>query len=745
MLSQVIQGSLTMPLEQPFICFTMNKKIVNLDMRMHYLFLGIIFHLLLLVPVNAKDPVSLIPNYEEGEKVDLEVLEDFKATGDSLWLNGEFESSLKEFIKVEEYRNYIPKKMLAQVTYKMGLCYQMIDVYEKALDYYFRYLNFFPEVIREKGYAMGVNRVAEVYFILGNYQNAHKYYLKSLSIQESIQDSSGIHKNLYDLGTMFYYQEDYKNALKYYKKCEGFSSGSPSKTFTVNSAMGSTYQKMGQLEKALYYNNKSLKIAKESENPTSIGYAYQNIGLTYMEMGIKEFDNAYFYLERSCDYFKDGKYNRGLAISLNHLGDLQFRNMNYNKSQVAYEKAYEVGSQYNFTKEKAVALEGLAVVHEKMGHWEETVQFLKSSYILRDSIINENTIEEMAIQKSAYDIEKKDRELSLSNSLLEKNREITFVLAFSFIIIVLLSTIFLIVLKKQLNKIKKANKELNIKQEKIANQNIVLERTNHQLELANVAKEKVNQKLERTNFKLEQANEQLSNYAYVASHDLKEPLRTIQSFSQLILRQSGEKFDDKTKGYFDYIISGVDRMKQFVDDLLKYSRIDRMNEDPVKVNLDKVLSEVVDNLKSKIQETQTKIVINHSNMPIIDGFKIHFSQLFQNIISNGIKFKKNDVTPIIAIDCKEKEENYCISIKDNGIGMPEKAKLKIFEMFTRLHKEQRYSGTGIGLATCKRIVDFYKGDIWVESEVDVGSTFFFTIPKDNTAIKAHGNSDEYND
>ena len=667
-----------------------------------------------------------------GHQLSGDILEEYKKNqeaADSLLVQNKSEAALKEFLKLEKKFAFLPSSMVASIMFNLGVSYQQIEVYDKSLQYFNDYLTFFPGVIDEREYARGVNKIAEIYFLLGDYEEAHTKYLHSLSTQESVKDSFGMHKNLYDLGAMYFYKEDFKEALTYFLRCDQLSYIVPQVGFQVASALGSAYEKLGDLEKALFYNNKSLEIATSQKSDVYIAYAYQNLGLVYLAKG-NDFDNAYFYLNRSCFYFEKSKYQRGNTISKNYLGQL-FANIDkYGESIQFYEQALLIATQLKMKQEKATALEGLATSYEKLGEYKEAFQYFKSSSELRDSILNEKSLDEMAKRQAAYYVEQKDRELSVSNSLLDQKKKTNFKLTLFSILVFVLMIILGFMLRRSI----KNSKILNKQKDKIAKQNLDLERTNSQLEQANLSKEKVNKKLEKTNLKLEQANDQLSNYAYVASHDLKEPLRTIRSFSQLILRQSGDQFDETTKSHFNFIIKGVNRMNSFVDDLLKYSRIDRVNEEAISVNIGQVVNETIESLKVKIEESKALVIVNHHNLPEIEGFSFHFSQLFQNIMSNGIKFKRGNIDPVVEVNCRETEDNYQFSIKDNGIGMPEKDRIKIFDMFTRLHKEHRYTGTGIGLATCKRIVDFYGGDIWVESEQGVGSTFYFTIPKEKVLV-----------
>lgn len=223
------------------------------------------------------------------------------------------------------------------------------------------------------------------------------------------------------------------------------------------------------------------------------------------------------------------------------------------------------------------------------------------------------------------------------------------------------------------------------------------------------------------------ANENLKNFAHAASHDLKEPLRMIQSFGQLLQRRNKGKLDTSSQEFLGFIIDASSRMNQLIQDLLEYSTTGTQ-ETPVKtVDLNNTLFMVQNNLRLKMAETHTQIIADQ--LPTVKAHSSLMSQLFQNIIANGIKFQQPGIQPEINIQVEEMEEHVQISIADNGIGIAPEYHQQIFGVFKRLHSKSEYEGSGIGLATCRKIIEAYNGKIWVESEIGKGTTFFFTLPK----------------
>ncbi len=232
--------------------------------------------------------------------------------------------------------------------------------------------------------------------------------------------------------------------------------------------------------------------------------------------------------------------------------------------------------------------------------------------------------------------------------------------------------------------------------------------------------------LEASNKLVMTKNDELSRFTYIASHDLQEPLNTIISFSKLLKEGYYEKLEGIGQKSIEIIDDSTMRMRSLTTDLLEYSRIGRKVE-PEKIDVNKL----IENIKLDLTELIVKnnVTITYDNLPEILAYRNELRMLFLNLITNAIKYRKETVAPQIKIDFEEGKDEYTYTVIDNGIGIDMQFKDKIFEIFQRLHTNDQYSGTGIGLANCKRIVELHKGEIWVSSEVDKGSKFLFTIKK----------------
>ncbi len=231
---------------------------------------------------------------------------------------------------------------------------------------------------------------------------------------------------------------------------------------------------------------------------------------------------------------------------------------------------------------------------------------------------------------------------------------------------------------------------------------------------------------------LKRRNEELENFAYIASHDLREPLRMVTNYLMLLeKRYKGKVLDEKAYEYIHFAVDGANRMSRLIDDLLEYSRVKRVGRPTESVDMGQVLEQVLGSLRVSLDGAVA--LVTHDSLPTITADSIQMHQLLQNLISNAVKYRRGE-NPRVHVSAELKGPEWVFSVQDNGIGIPEDQYERIFKMFQRLHTQDEYPGTGIGLAIAKKIVERHGGHIWVQSELGCGSTFYFSIPIDETGM-----------
>ena len=230
---------------------------------------------------------------------------------------------------------------------------------------------------------------------------------------------------------------------------------------------------------------------------------------------------------------------------------------------------------------------------------------------------------------------------------------------------------------------------------------------------------------------LSRSNTELQEFAYIASHDLQEPLRAISGYTKLLQTEYTTQLDSTAHEYMDFVIDGTKRMRELIEDLLAYSRVGTSEPVFSQVDCNSIVREAVVNLQTSIEESQAEII--YRDLPCLMAERGQLVQLFQNILSNAVKFRRRDVSPKIAVRAKlQQDSTWLFSIEDNGIGIKPEYYDRIFKIFKRLHSQREFSGTGIGLALCRKIVERHGGKMWVESQLGNSTTFFFTIPADSS-------------
>ncbi|MGV0849469.1 sensor histidine kinase [Mycolicibacterium phlei] len=244
---------------------------------------------------------------------------------------------------------------------------------------------------------------------------------------------------------------------------------------------------------------------------------------------------------------------------------------------------------------------------------------------------------------------------------------------------------------------------------------------------------------------LQRSNAELEQFAYVASHDLQEPLRKVASFCQLLEKRYGDQLDERGTEYIGFAVDGAKRMQVLINDLLTFSRVGRLNATETDVDLGAALDTALSNLSTTIEETGAEVVRTGEPLPVLNGDPTLLTMLWQNLIGNAVKFRREGVPPRVVVECRAPADSadapWVFSVTDNGIGIPEEFKDKVFVIFQRLHGRDAYTGTGIGLALCKKIVEHHGGSIWIDTDFTGGTRFQFTIPATVPAVTSEASTE----
>jgi len=282
--------------------------------------------------------------------------------------------------------------------------------------------------------------------------------------------------------------------------------------------------------------------------------------------------------------------------------------------------------------------------------------------------------------------------------------------------------------KQRTAHIRQRSRELEAYNAKLNSEIEVREKTEHRLREREQKLKEAEKQLEETIEELQRSNKELEQFAYIASHDLQEPLRMVGSFVQLINRRYSDKLDDAGKEYIAFTVDGVNRMSDLIKGLLSFSRVGKQNANFEWCDLNTIVEKKMLDTKKYITERNAKVIIDRLPEAVFcDATQI--GAIFYNLIVNAVKFNRKDNPAVFVKFEEENKTHWLFSVRDNGIGIKPEYKETVFGIFKRLNSSDEFKGSGIGLALCKRIIDNHEGEIWFESEEGEGTTFFFTVNK----------------
>lgn len=547
-----------------------------------------------------------------------------------------------------------------------------------------------------------VNQILGMTLVFKNkFPEGYKYQMDALKYYIDIADSTGMMNVHFDLGSNFGTQGQSELALKHFEKGIAIakSINDPKMTILGITALGNTWASLKEYEKAVEYISESIALAEEMKDDEELAWASLNYGHI---LGIlKRFKEAKFYLDQAYDLSFILGNKLLTAYALEQTSDIQLSQGNLSEALSSLDKSYNIFLELGQTNSIKSTTKKYAEIYFQQRKFEKYKEYTDKYISLKDSLYSNEMMEAMSNLKQDFEIHQIERENQIA--LLTKDQELTkannyFTMSITCAAIII-SLLFLILMYHRNKSAFEKNEILEAKNAEILRQNQILEVSNQDLE----------------------------KFAYIISHDLKEPLRNINGFTKLLIKKlNQQQLDAGVYEYASFITNGTKQMSDLLNGLLDYSKIGVDKSESELVNLGNLVWQVKESLKIQLDEKNCTLKIK--SLPNVLCRSTQLSQIFQNLIANAIKFGKSEGNEV-TISAKDLGSEFQFSIQDRGIGIEAEYQEDIFVVFKRLHNRGTYSGSGIGLATCKKIVEDHGGRIWVKSKKDKGACFFFTIPK----------------
>lgn len=581
-----------------------------------------------------------------------------------------------------------------------GVILDILGKSDEAIDDFKNGLRIFEELGEKDGMVVCNNDLGVSAYMNGEFILAANYLTNGLDLAEAIQDTFGMIRANTCNGFFYKRQFQVEKANSYLQKALALSKQVGDKYWSsmVLGGIVSILKSEGKMEEAIEKNSIFLEQATNLGSDHLLVDAYSNQASILFHL--KDFEGSKDFANQTLELiYKQNRLQKEATI-LNLLADIAISQNQYQQAKQYLDK---VDSLDKISNKNQIEYNRLMVVYLKAkGEYEKAISFQDEYVRLKINTNNKDKAKAVAFIENGFVLGKKEAEINLlsqQNKLQQqalqtrKNVLIGFFILGSIVLGMMYRFYFL---KKQMNGL-----------------------------LEKRIREKTTD-LKTSNLKLEKKNEELKRFAHIASHDLKEPLRNISGFLHLIEQKDAEIMDETSKEYFSFVKTNAVQMNKLLEDALSYSLMKESIDVKRTIDLNIIIEQVRLEMDAKFPDK--KITIVSTNLPHLQVLSSDMFSIFQNLIENGIKFN-NNYKPIINIASVINDSDCVIMVSDNGIGIEEKYFNKIFGMFTRLHNRSKFNGSGLGLASCKKIVEKYKGKILVQSEPNAGSTFVISFPK----------------
>lgn len=593
-------------------------------------------------------------------------------------------SSLHDTLKTTIFND------LAIVSRKIGNFKAAYSYYEKVLE------------LSEKMTPVDYFMVAGAYHGLGHlhrevgiYDKAITYYLKSLDISTHLKEPVDLIVSHIDIADTYAKAKELDKALEHIEKAYNLATQqkkikpdnleSSAQLASATNRFGEILGLRGQYAEALEKHQEALAIYRGMNFKAYIARTLMLIAEAYLEQ--KQYTKSEDVFKECLNY--ESQFLKVDQAELHFkIGTLYREQKRLDGSEKEFLKSLELANKYDYKEIIQKANYQMFLVRFEKNDRVSALKYLNRANALNDSIFSIEKARSVAGLELKFNSEKRENEL---NSLKARENRLFLILSIGAFLMVVLFMSYIIQLRGR------NYRSLKMKNEEIQNQYK----------------------------RLEESNEILSQFAYVVAHDLKEPLRSIGSYIGLIQMKHGKELPESAREYMQFVNAGVKRMYSLLTDLLDFSQVVSQQPGAEVLRPEEVLEDVKANLNNAIESKNARIEYSE-NLPSIRMNRLHLLQLFQNLIGNALKF--TTTSPLVRIEGKEENGQIVLSIEDNGIGIKKDFSNKVFVLFQQLNKKGEFDGTGIGLTICKNIVEKYNGRIWFESEENVGTKFFISIP-----------------
>ncbi len=638
---------------------------------------------------------------------------------------------------------------LGNINWNLGYYDQAISSYQNAIEIYTGltkspdiYLNSFGK----KGIANSYKGLGTVAYMQGNYNSAINYYQKAIRIFEELDNTNGIAKCYNNIGMVHWKQNNYDRAIEYYKKALVINEKNNRKIgmAACYNNIAIIYKSLGKYELAIKHYKKSLTICEELGHKNGIAICFNNIGMLYEEQ--KKYSSALNYYQRALDLRRQISDKNGIASTLGGLAGLNIKLAKLSDNNEDKHKKYVKAFNYA-TEDLRIAKEIEALFTEMEAYnfiseslaglkkFEESLDYYKLHVELKDSLFNKERNEQIEETEAKYQTEKKQLEIenlekeNLLKAVKLEKMQIRQILSYGIIFVAVFIIISLIIIR---NKLRKKNATIFEQNEEIRTQKDELE--THRNHLEKLVDERTKD-LKIAKEKAEESDRLKSAFLSNMSHEIRTPMNAIIGFTDLL---NDSELTDKTKVELTGLINhNSDTLLRLIDDIIDLSKIEsgQLKIDKRECDIDNIFNLLFEIFNEKRETlSKTKIEIKINNKLKKEDFLIYtdptrLQQILSNLIDNALKFTEKGFVEYGCFFSDENNQKLTLYVKDTGIGLSPDQQDQIFNRFNKIEEDKRklYRGAGLGLSISKNLVELLGGKLWVESEKDKGSTFYFTI------------------